>query len=161
MAMAVKDFDRSSAAEPVDRLTHGTRSRLEDLVADSGAGDDLVWLVPGTRLWPAGYGRSSPPQSGPGAPGLESLFAEVDKLQRVRKLELLADLFADVSDKQVGAWRARASKEYPANLARMKPPMRLTLLAALCHVRHTEITDSLVELFIQLDGRGRARQPGQ
>ncbi|GHC27737.1 hypothetical protein GCM10010348_62300 [Streptomyces anthocyanicus] len=28
--------------------------------------------------------------------------------------------------------------------------MRLTLLAALCHVRQTEITDSLVELFIQL-----------
>ena len=29
-------------------------------------------------------------------------------------------------------------------------PVRLTLLAALCHVRQTEITDSLVELFIQL-----------
>jgi hypothetical protein len=32
----------------------------------------------------------------------------------------------------------------------MKPPRRLTLLAALCHVRQTEITDSLVDLFIQL-----------
>jgi hypothetical protein len=50
----------------------------------------------------------------------------------------------------VDAWRVRVSKEYPANMARMHPPMRLTLLAALCHVRHTEITDSLVELFIPL-----------
>ncbi|MFD8990358.1 Tn3 family transposase [Streptomyces goshikiensis] len=32
----------------------------------------------------------------------------------------------------------------------MKPPRRLTLLAALCHVRQTEITDSLVDLFIVL-----------
>ncbi|MFC7826005.1 hypothetical protein [Streptomyces sp. NPDC057375] len=32
----------------------------------------------------------------------------------------------------------------------MKPPRRLTLLATLCHVRQTEITDSLVDLFIQL-----------
>ncbi|MET8537665.1 hypothetical protein ABZV67_39405 [Streptomyces sp. NPDC005065] len=68
----------------------------------------------------------------------------------MRKLELSPDLFAEVSDKQVDAWRAPASKEYPAKLERMKPPMRLTLLAALCHVRHTEITDSLAELFIQL-----------
>lgn len=58
--------------------------------------------------------------------------------------------FADVSEKLVDAWRAGASKEYPASLLRMKRPVRLTLQAALCHVRQTEITDSLVELFIQL-----------
>ncbi|MFI0828074.1 hypothetical protein ACH4Q7_26905 [Streptomyces roseolus] len=74
----------------------------------------------------------------------------MNKLERVRRLELPADLFADVSEKLVDAWRARASKEYPANLERMKPPRRLTLLATLCHVRQTEITDSLVDLFIQL-----------
>ncbi|KAB2588034.1 transposase [Streptomyces arboris] len=39
----------------------------------------------------------------PGAPGLESLLAEVNKLQRVRRLELPADLFADVSEKLVDA----------------------------------------------------------
>ncbi|MER5323217.1 hypothetical protein [Streptosporangium roseum] len=32
----------------------------------------------------------------------------------------------------------------------MKPATRLTLLAALCHVRRTEIADSLVDLFIRL-----------
>ncbi|GAA3063941.1 hypothetical protein GCM10020254_04810 [Streptomyces goshikiensis] len=61
----------------------------------------------------------------------------MNKLQRVWKLELPADLFADVSEKLVYVWRARA-KEYPANLERMKPPRRLTLLATLCHVRQTE-----------------------
>ncbi|ESP97811.1 hypothetical protein KQH42_19290 [Streptomyces sp. CHA1] len=45
-----------------------------------------------------------------------------DDMKRVRRLELPADLFADVPEKLVDAWRARASKEYPANLERMKPP---------------------------------------
>ncbi|MFJ7495793.1 hypothetical protein ACIQZB_32305 [Streptomyces sp. NPDC097727] len=100
----------------------------------------------------SGDGRShfAELKADPGAPGLESLLAEVNKLKRVRRLELPADLFADVSEKLVDAWRARASKEYPANLERMKLPRRLMLLAALCHVRQTEITDSLVDLFIQL-----------
>ncbi|GAA2271546.1 Tn3 family transposase [Kitasatospora sp. NPDC001175] len=100
----------------------------------------------------AGGGRSffTELKTDPGAPGLESLLAEVNKLQRVRRLELPEDLFADVSEKLVDAWRARASKEYPANVQRMKPPTRLTLLATLCHVRQSEITDSLVDLFIQL-----------
>lgn len=144
---AVKDFDAQFCRNTVDRLSHATRSRLEDLVAGSEDGDEAAG---GQAV--AGGGRSffAELKADPGAPGLESLFAEVDKLQRVRKLELPADLFADVSEKQVEAWRARAAKEYPANLERMKPPMRLTLLAALCHVRHGEITDSLVELFIQL-----------
>lgn len=40
-----------------------------------------------------------------GAPGLESLPAEVNKPERVRRLELPADLFADVSEKLVDACR--------------------------------------------------------
>jgi hypothetical protein len=55
-------------------------------------------------------------------------------------------LFVDVSKKLVEAWRVRAAKEYPANLERMKPPRRLTLLAALWHVRPTETTDLLVDV---------------
>ncbi|MGI5341902.1 DUF4158 domain-containing protein [Streptomyces sp. CA-181903] len=145
---AVKDFEARFCRSTLERLTHATRSRLEDLVA---GGEETDEGVDGDGAV-AGGGRShfAELKTDPGAPGLESLLAEVNKLQRVRKLQLPADLFADVSEKLVDAWRARASKEYPANLERMKPPRRLTLLAALCHVRQTEITDSLVDLFIQL-----------
>ncbi|MFI0218341.1 hypothetical protein [Streptomyces lydicus] len=50
----------------------------------------------------------------------------------------------------LAAWRARAAKEYPSDLRAAAGPVRYTLLSTLCHVRETEITDSLVELFIQL-----------
>jgi hypothetical protein len=66
--------------------------------------------------------------------------------RRRRLLEPSADLFVDVSKQLVEAWRARAAKEYPANLERMKPPRSLTLPAAVWHGRPTEITDSLVDL---------------
>lgn len=51
-----------------------------------------------------------------------------------------------MSEKLVAAWWARAAKEYPSDLRAAAEPVRYTL----CHVRETEIADSLVELFIQL-----------
>ncbi|MEU5136854.1 hypothetical protein [Streptomyces californicus] len=56
----------------------------------------------------------------------------MSKLQRVRALELAPELFGDVSQKLVAAWRARASKEYPSDLRAAAGPVRYTLLAALC-----------------------------
>jgi hypothetical protein len=50
-----------------------------------------------------------------------------------------------VSEKLVAAWRARAAKEYPSDLRAAAPPVRYTLLATLCHVRETEIADSLLQ----------------
>ncbi|MEJ8632131.1 hypothetical protein WKI67_01355 [Streptomyces sp. MS2.AVA.5] len=74
----------------------------------------------------------------------------MNKLQRVRGLQLPPELFGDVSEELVVAWRARAAKECPSDLRAAAGPVRPTLLSALCHGRETEITDSLVELFIQL-----------
>ncbi|GAA4803100.1 hypothetical protein [Streptomyces ziwulingensis] len=145
---AVSTFEEQFCAATVDRLSAATRSRLDDLVAEDAGGEES-----------AGGGVSffSELKADPGALGLDSLLAEVNKLQRVRALELAPELFGDVSEKLVAAWRARASKEYPSDLRAAAGPVRYTLLAALCHVRQTEITDSLVELFIQLVQRINTR----
>lgn len=45
-------------------------------------------------------------------------------------------------------WRARAMVESPSHLRDHPAPLRLTLLAALLHVRERELTDTLVELLI-------------
>jgi TnpA family transposase len=94
----------------------------------------------------------------PGPLGLETLLTEVAKLRRLRAIGLPADLFGDVADTRVAAWRARTAAEYPSTLRRDHPrSVRLTLLAALCWCRQVEITDSLMELFIQLVHRINAR----
>ncbi|MFE9900940.1 Tn3 family transposase [Streptomyces achromogenes] len=143
---AIRAFEERFCRTTMERLPRATRDRLDELILgeEPAGGEGEADVVGGGRSF------FTELKADPGAPGLESLLAEVAKLERVKRLELPGDLFTDVSEKLVDAWRARASKEYPANLLRMKRPVRLTLLAALCHVRQTEITDSLVELFIQL-----------
>lgn len=76
--------------------------------------------------------------------GLETLLAQITKLQRVRAIGLPDDLFADAAERRISRWRARAAAEYPSTLRRDHPPaVMLTLLAVLCWCRATEITDAL------------------
>ncbi|MEI5100225.1 Tn3 family transposase [Streptomyces sp. PmtG] len=145
MGSAVNTFEDRFCRSTTERLSAATRSRLDDLVAED-SGED------GAEKSSVGGGQTffTELKEDPAGLGLESLLGEITKLQRVRKLQMPPGLFGDVSEKQVAAWRARASKEYPSDLRDAQPPVRYTLLSTLCHVRQTEITDTLVELFIQL-----------
>ena len=87
----------------------------------------------------------------PGKLSLETLLAEITKLRRVRAVGLPEGLFTDVAEQRIQYWRSRALAEFPSTLRRDHTPRAcLTLLAVLCWCRQTEITDSLVELFIDL-----------
>ncbi len=121
------------------RLGPAAADRLEQLVADRGEEDDEGG---------GGRGVLGELKADPGQVSLDSLLAEVDKLERIRSLGLPAGLFAGAPDPVVGAWRARAALEYPSDLRERPRPVRLTLLAALCWTRTGEITDGLVELLI-------------
>ena len=87
----------------------------------------------------------------PGKLGLETLLAEITKLQRIRAIALPADLFVDVAQQRISRWRQRCVGVFPSTLRRdHSPPVMLTMLAVLCWCRLTEVTDSLVELFVDL-----------
>jgi hypothetical protein len=96
-------------------------------------------------------------RSGPGGVSLDSLLAELAKLRRIRALGLPADMFHDVVPKAVEAYRQRAAAEPPSELRRHEPPTRALLMGALCFSRGREITDSLVDLLIDLVHRIGAR----
>lgn len=96
-------------------------------------------------------------KSSPGSVGLESMLAEIDKLRTLRAIGVADDVFAGIAPKVVEGWRARAGIESPSHLRRHRPELRLTLLAALVHVRAREITDTLVELFLSTVHRINAR----
>lgn len=86
----------------------------------------------------------------PGRTGLDSLLKEIDKLQCIRQLRLPENLFTNISQKVLHHYRQRASAEPPRELRRHPDPIRYTLVAAFCWLRSQEITDSLVELLIQI-----------
>ncbi|UKA64943.1 hypothetical protein [Arthrobacter sp. FW306-04-A] len=125
-------FEQRLCADVVEVLGQDGAAGLEALVADGTAGSLLSVL-----------------KADPGPAGLESLLAEVEKLSAAQALDLAPGLFAGVSEKVVSAWRARAARMYPSDF-QDAPPVRLTLLAALCHQRTAEIADTLVDLLLVL-----------
>lgn len=89
-------------------------------------------------------------KSDPGRVSLESVLDEIQKLRRVRELGLKPDLLSGVSPKVVRTYRDRAATEAPSELKAHPPEIRAALMGALCYSREREITDSLVDLVIQL-----------
>jgi hypothetical protein len=154
---------RAARAAAAERFCTATMARL----AGTPAAERLEELVAEDQDEPAtaGRGRLAELRADPGRPSLETLLTEVDKLERLRMLGLPDGLFTDAPEKLVGAWRARAAKEYPSDLRARAQPVRLTLLACLCWSRQTEITDGLVELLIALvhkiDARAERRVEGE
>ena len=72
---------------------------------------------PGRRTQ-SGAGLLAQLKADPDAVSLDAVLTEIRKLQAVRALGLPADLFADVSEKLLAAWRARALKMYPSDSGR-------------------------------------------
>ncbi len=137
VASALRRHEEAFAAEIVAKLGPGVCRRVAGLLDEDGLLAEL--------------------KADPGPLGLDTLFAEIGKLGTVKALGLPDDLFAETSGRLVGAWRARAARMYPSDFKVCAEPVQLTLLAALCWVRQTEITDGLVELLVGLIHRINAR----
>jgi hypothetical protein len=89
-------------------------------------------------------------KSDPGRSSLQSIFNEISKLQCIRDLQLSPNLFETVPPKLLSFYRRRASVETPGELRRHPVSIRYTLVAAFCWQRSQEITDSLVDLLVQI-----------
>jgi hypothetical protein len=85
-----------------------------------------------------------------GPANLETVQQELDKLDRVRALGLPKDLFASISPKVLQAFRQRAAVEALYELRRHPQPLLITLLAAYCHVRGQDLTDTVVDLLVDI-----------
>lgn len=86
----------------------------------------------------------------PGRTSLKSILKEIEKLLCIRDLGIPTKLFANIPPKIIAHYRRRASVETPRELRRHPASIRYTLVAAFCSCRSQEITDSLVELLVQI-----------
>jgi TnpA family transposase len=75
---------------------------------------------------------------------------EVAKLDHVRALKLPTDLFHDVPIPLLRTYTQRVMSEEAYELRRHPEPLRMTLLSAFCFMRQQAITDTLVDLLIQM-----------
>ena len=128
--------DDAALQRVADRLDAGMRERLGALLADDGDGTAYARLA-----------------ADPGRVGLESLLAEIAKLERLRALALPSDLLRGLHPDQAKRFRRRAAVESAWELRRHPERIRLPLLASWCAPREAEIVDGLVELLIQVTHR--------
>ena len=100
-------------------------------------------------------------RSDPGRVSLDSGLQELNKLKMIRRIELPADLFVDVSEYELERYQQHVMVESPYELRRHSPATRLTWLAAFVYLRGRTITDNLVELLIdtiyQIESRAERR----
>ena len=133
-----QDFCQTIAA----RLPADTRKRMDALLETEYTRDNEE-----SQFRQSDFNRL---KSDPGRLGLKSLLREIDKLHSIRQIHLPADLFASYSPKLIEQYRRRASADLAGRLRRHPEAIRYTLIASFCHQRVKEITDSLVDLLIQI-----------
>ena len=93
----------------------------------------------------------------PGSVSLNSLLSELSKLELLKTINLPEKTFSHLSTPVIERYRIRVETETLSELRRHPTSIRLTLLAAFCWQRQYEITDTAVELLIQLVHRLEAR----
>jgi hypothetical protein len=144
---ALHAYDERFCADIHRRLPSDTRKRLDALLRPAVAAEQMI---------PADDEPDGPIpavllhlRSDPGGPSVNSLQAELVKLDMVRKLGLPADLFAHARSHEVERYSQRVAVEAPYELRRHAEPFRLTALAAFAHLRGRSLTDGLVDLLIE------------
>jgi len=125
----------------INALGDETCGRLDQLLLEPGSGMAVFQLI----------------RSGPAGVSLSTLLSEIKKLRAVRSLGVPTDVFDSVAPKVIVRWSAQAAVESPSHLRRHRQDLRVTLLAALVHVREREITDTLVDVLISTVHRIGAR----
>ena len=168
LVAAARERCRSLLVEPpsperLERLVRSALHRQEEAFCAAllarlppGAAVGLDALLkapaPGTGAGECDGADREPPllalRAGAGPARLQSVDEEAAKLRTIRALGLPADLFDGVPARVLLAYRRRVGAEELHELRRHPAPIRLTLLAAFCHVRGREITDSLTDLLI-------------
>ncbi|MDP9380555.1 MAG: DUF4158 domain-containing protein, partial [Chloroflexota bacterium] len=144
---AVRSYEDRLCTAIQARLSPVTQAALDALLTTTDPPDT------GATRGDASEVSRSPLQAlktDPGPLGVESVLTEVIKLEQIRQLELPQDLFQHVAPKLLDRYRQRVATEPPREVRRHAPPLRYTLLAAFCWLRSQEITDTLVELLIDI-----------
>lgn len=96
--------------------------------------------------------------SSPGKPGRKALNMEVNKLKTLRGIGLDSQkIFADVPPRIFRAFRNRARGETVAQLRRHPKERQVTLLACLLCSRLTEVSDQVVQLFLDIVRKAHRR----
>jgi TnpA family transposase len=151
---AFHQFETQLSEQVFRQLAPGTQQKLDALlVAEEPPSDATPTAEPAM----ADQAILHALRADPGRASLENLLRTITNLERVRDLDLPPTLFSHLGPKVLQLYRLRVAVEAPYELRRHPEALRMTLLAVFCHCRRRELTDSLVDVLLELVHRIGAR----
>ena len=92
-----------------------------------------------------------------GSLSINTLLSELSKLELLKRIGLPEAPFGNMSGAVIERYRLRVETETLSELRQHPKPIRYTLLVAFCWQRFHEITDGVIEMFLQLVHRLETR----
>jgi TnpA family transposase len=151
---AFHQFETQVSEQVFRQLLPATRQKLDALLAADEAPVDAAHPAESSR---ADHAVLHELRADPGRASLENLLRAITNLERVRDLDLPLTLLSHLGPKVLQTYRQRVAVEAPYELRRHPEALRMTLLAVFCHCRRRELTDSLVDVLLELIHRIGAR----
>ncbi len=146
---ALHAFEKRFCTTIFDSLQTATQAQLEELLSATGTAQSDPSLPERSAFTELKHD--------PGRIGLESVFTEIARLERIRRMALPENLFRNLSTKVLRTYRQQAAVEELHEMQRHPKALRYTLLSIFSWLRSKEITDGLVELLNQVVHRIGAR----
>jgi TnpA family transposase len=170
LALLIYDRLRDRSVEPptakqIQRLIHSALRQFEDNLFDQvtarlpGKAKLALDALLHTDHSEDEYRRSDVAElkMDGGRLGVKSILQETERLSRLQQVELPDDLLADLTPTIIEKYAQRVMAEAPRELRRHPSTVRYTLLACFCWQQRQQVTDSLVQLLIQIIHRMNSR----
>ena len=158
---AIRQYEQTFFKTTATRLSEETKAKLRDLIYQKEELATQAALGEVADDDPRHY-LIHDLKSGPGDAKIANLKKVADRLKLLQQVGLPDDLFADMPLRFLRQYQQQVAVESISHLQRRhENPQAYAMLAAFCWVRQREITDQLVELFIQVLNTTRLRAEQQ
>jgi TnpA family transposase len=144
---STRSYEEAFCQHLAQHLSPAVQERLEALLVPIATAEDTSTDTSGAETTRTVLQQL---KADPGRASVEAFLDEVAKLERLRAVGVSVELFRDVSHKLLLLYYRRLMVEEPFELRRHPQPLRLTFLAVFCVVRSQELTDTLVDVLLQL-----------
>lgn len=142
---ATHNFENQLFLKAFMQLSPGIKESIEDLLKD-----DLTDSEQDDQVKPLSEIRLRHLKKDVAGTKLKHVNFEIDKLNRIRAINIPTHLFGKTSRKFIQKYYTRILADFPSSIKRHDSKIRYATMAAFCSIRSQLLTDNLVEFFIHL-----------
>lgn len=130
------------------RLSHASKAAIDRLLAveESDVSDD----EDNNANAPASVSAFTQLKADFGKASRDSMLVGIERRQAIDAIGLVSDMFKGVPTKFIDQFRQRCATESIRELRRHPAPIRYSMVAMFCWRRRQQLTDSLIDMLLQL-----------